>query len=149
MLNLISSVLQQECKQESENLDERPHHRQCSPRKNCPFPWMADGLTHFHFWTLAGLDRDFKFSSSTRVGHMISHMNVISISFLMTVESPRWVWTESRDLFLHFWVSLYLWSGRSYTFQISYADWWHFPWQFTDTDRPTSDRIRFVLLLTF
>ena len=55
MLNLISSVLQQECKQESENLDKGRITCSAPPGKNCPFPWMADGLTHFHFWTLAGL----------------------------------------------------------------------------------------------
>ena len=55
MLNLISSVLQQECKQESENLDKGRITDSAPPEKNCPFPRMADGLTHFHFWTMAGL----------------------------------------------------------------------------------------------
>jgi len=55
MLNLISSVLQQECKQVSENLDKGRITDSAPPEKNCPFPRMADGLTHFHFWTMAGL----------------------------------------------------------------------------------------------
>jgi len=38
MLNLISSVLQQECKQESVNVDKGRITGSAPPRKNSPFP---------------------------------------------------------------------------------------------------------------
>jgi len=38
MLNSISSVLQQECKQESENLDKGRITGSALPEKNAPFP---------------------------------------------------------------------------------------------------------------
>ena len=74
-------------------------------------------------------------------------MNVISVSFLMTVQSPQWAWSQSRELFLHF-------GARGYISEADEAIHFKFDMQilpglFTDTDRPTSERIRFVLLLTF
>ena len=65
MLNLIYSVLQQECKQESENLDKGRITGLPPPEKNCHFPWMADSLTHFLFWTLAGLRQEWSTVNNT------------------------------------------------------------------------------------